>query len=362
MPTIFASLILSLIFFQSSDKEKKTDLEYDELNGPVRLVRIETEHPQGRTGNPKNNERGLDKIIVYDLNGMKSEEVSFRKDCARERHIFKYDDKNNRTETLFWGQSIATGKPDDSQVGGTPIRFKQAFKLDDFGRRSEMQDYDAKGNLYSKQIYKYDDKGRIKEVAFAYDNSVRSRCEFKYNDKGLPDEKTCKDKESNSPEKTTYAYEYDGNGNWIKKTATHTSTLVNGSPYESQVITYREIKLYTSKLARPEDTADSIDGVKLVPCPPMVIRKSGRVLQDSAIKHVVPRYPSAARDAGISGAVVVEVTVNEAGKVISARTISGPSELRAVSEEAAKGWEFKPTTLSRIPIKVIGTITFNFNL
>jgi hypothetical protein len=47
--------------------------------------------------------------------------------------------------------------------------------------------------------------------------------------------------------------------------------------------------------------------------------------------------------------------------VIKTRALSGPAELHGVSEEAARGWEFKPTTLSGVPVKVIGTITFNFN-
>ncbi len=356
MPTMIASLFLSLIFFQSSDKEKKTDREYDQLNGPVRLVRIETER--------RNKERSLDKIVLYDLNGMESEEVyfaSFQKDCAMGRRIFSYDDKNTMTESIFWGQSIVTGKPDNSQAVGSPLIYKQAFKLDDPSRRFEANGYNAISKAYDNRLYKYDDQGRVKEITNIYKGSVWLRCEFKYNDKGLPDERTCKDKQSGSADKTTYAYEYDGNGNWIKRTETSTSTLPNGSPSESQVITYREIKLYTSKMARPEDKADSIDGVKLVPCLSVIIRKAGGVLQGSATKRVGPSYPPAARAAGVHGAVVVEVTVNEAGKVISARTISGPSELRAASEEAAKGWEFSPTMLSGIPVRVIGTITFNFN-
>lgn len=365
MLTIIASLILSLFFFQSSDKERNTDRDYDGLNGLVRLVRIETQQMPDRTGNPRNNERELDKIILYNLNGMMSEEISFGqlpKDCTRARHKFSYTDKNSRTETLFWGQSVATGKPDTAESSGPPLIYKQEFKLDGNGRRLEIKDRDDRGNSYKKESYKYDDRGRVKEIVVEYNDSVSSRCEFKYNDKGLPSEESCKGREPYNSTKTTYAYEYDRLGNWIKRTANIASMAFDGSPRDNQVITYREFKFYPSTLARPEDAADSIDSVKIVPCRPLTIRKSGGVLQASAIRRAEPAYPPAARDAGVRGAVIVELTVNEAGKVVSVKTISGPSELRAAAEDAAKGWEFRPTTLSKIPARVIGTITFNFNL
>jgi periplasmic protein TonB len=64
----------------------------------------------------------------------------------------------------------------------------------------------------------------------------------------------------------------------------------------------------------------------------------------------------------VSGTVVVEVTVDEEGSVLSARPLSGPPLLQDAAVAAAKGWRFKPTLLGGLPVKVIGTITFNFHL
>lgn len=86
---------------------------------------------------------------------------------------------------------------------------------------------------------------------------------------------------------------------------------------------------------------------------------SGGVLAGSATKRVELTYPPLAKAAGISGAVVVEVTVDEAGKVIAARALSGHPLLKDAAVAAARGWEFTPTQLSGQPVKVIGTITFN---
>jgi protein TonB len=60
--------------------------------------------------------------------------------------------------------------------------------------------------------------------------------------------------------------------------------------------------------------------------------------------------------------VVVEVTVDEQGNVMSARAISGHPLLKEAAVAAARGWRFTPTLLTGTPVKVIGTITFNFNL
>src|SRR5262245_2314464 len=91
------------------------------------------------------------------------------------------------------------------------------------------------------------------------------------------------------------------------------------------------------------------------------VRKSEAVFRGSATRRVEPTYPQSAKDARISGAVVVEVTVGENGDVIAARTISGHPLLQDAALEAARGWKFSPTQLSGVPIKVIGSLTFNFS-
>jgi TonB family protein len=98
------------------------------------------------------------------------------------------------------------------------------------------------------------------------------------------------------------------------------------------------------------------------PQPPKIIRKSGGVFQGSATRRVEPAYPPLAKAAQVSGSVVVEVTVDEEGNVFAARAISGHPLLKDAAVAAARGWKFSPTKLQGVPIKVIGKITFNFNL
>ncbi len=117
---------------------------------------------------------------------------------------------------------------------------------------------------------------------------------------------------------------------------------------------------------QPEATPPPVPLPKLAeqpgPEPPKIVRKSGGVLQGEATRRPAPQYPPLAKAARVSGAVMVEVTVDEDGGVISARAVSGHPLLKDAAVNAARSWRFTPTKLSGVPVKVIGTITFNFTL
>ena len=89
---------------------------------------------------------------------------------------------------------------------------------------------------------------------------------------------------------------------------------------------------------------------------------SGGVLQGSAVAKVQPEYPPVAKAAGAQGAVQVLIVVDETGKVTGTEVISGHPLLREAALKAAQQWRFKPTELSGAPVKMQGTLTFNFTL
>jgi TonB family protein len=89
---------------------------------------------------------------------------------------------------------------------------------------------------------------------------------------------------------------------------------------------------------------------------------SGGVLNAKAISKPEPTYPAVARAVRASGTVVVQITVDESGKVISASAVSGHPLLHQAAVQAARQARFSPTLLSGKPVKVTGTITYNFNL
>lgn len=84
--------------------------------------------------------------------------------------------------------------------------------------------------------------------------------------------------------------------------------------------------------------------------------------QRTAIKRVLPNYPDLARWSGASGSVVVEVTIDESGKILAARALSGNVLLQNASVEAARLWKFSPLKSSQGRQQTISKITFNYTL
>lgn len=89
-------------------------------------------------------------------------------------------------------------------------------------------------------------------------------------------------------------------------------------------------------------------------------RISGGVLNGKASSLPKPAYPAAARAVGASGAVNVQVTIDEQGNVVSATAVSGHPLLRQAAEQAARGAIFRPTLLSGQPVSVTGVLVYNF--
>jgi TonB family protein len=87
---------------------------------------------------------------------------------------------------------------------------------------------------------------------------------------------------------------------------------------------------------------------------------SGGVLNGKATSLPQPVYPAIARQARASGAVTVEVTVDENGNVVAARAVSGHPLLQSSAVTAARQASFTPTRLNGEPVRVTGVLIYNF--
>lgn len=114
-----------------------------------------------------------------------------------------------------------------------------------------------------------------------------------------------------------------------------------------------------------------IEGVPPGPAPPPApgartapVRVPGAIdvgaLDHKAQSKPVPPYPKIARAAGARGKVVVQVAVDESGQVIMAAPSSGHPLLQAAAVAAARQARFAPTVKDGRPVKVIGTLTYEF--
>lgn len=106
---------------------------------------------------------------------------------------------------------------------------------------------------------------------------------------------------------------------------------------------------------------------KPVPPPPPARRSEAAkprhvgVINGKATLLPKPPYPAPAIAINLSGDVNVQVTIDETGKVISAKAVSGHAFLRGAAERAAWKARFSPTYLGQSAVKVTGVIVYKFS-
>jgi TonB family protein len=84
------------------------------------------------------------------------------------------------------------------------------------------------------------------------------------------------------------------------------------------------------------------------------------MVADLALDLPKPDYPKSAMAVRATGAVAVQVTIDEQGNVISAERVSGHPLLALSAVDVAKKAKFVPSVAKGTPVKVTGLIVYNF--
>jgi TonB family protein len=92
------------------------------------------------------------------------------------------------------------------------------------------------------------------------------------------------------------------------------------------------------------------------------VRVGGNVQQARLIRQVTPVYSPLARQARVTGAVVLEAVIARDGSVRDLRIITGQPLLNQAAIDAVKKWRYQPTLLNGESVEVVTTITVNFTL
>ncbi len=319
----------------------ESDRTRDGLQGPVRRVRTE----------------------VVRLSTASGKTVEDAKRVVLE--TAEYDLKGSKTQNQYF------------PVAGSTLTGREVYKYDDKGNISEMTVVNPDGSLVSKEIYKYesDSLGNWVKMTTSVAVVENGKIEFE------PTEATYR----------TIFYYLDATMAKMIEPATvkagetkEVKPAANPNPQANHAegekvaatLPLPGSSLDKLKLSASQPTADLrgavVDTSKKVvvvsdsappPAPrPLLKPVSGGVLNGMALALPPPVYPDTARRMHQSGMVQVEVVVDENGKVISARALSGPGSLRDVAVEAAYRARFSPTKLSGLPVKVTGQINYNFTL
>ena len=107
---------------------------------------------------------------------------------------------------------------------------------------------------------------------------------------------------------------------------------------------------------------EAAEAAKNAPPPPPEFMTLGVLSAANAVKMVTPVYSVIAQRSQVEGKVVVDLELDEAGNVVSAKASSGHQMLRASAEDAAKKSKFKPAMYNNRPIKAKAQIIYNFSL
>jgi len=138
--------------------------------------------------------------------------------------------------------------------------YKFAFKYDDKKRLTEKTWFHSNGELWLRYVYKYTGNQR-EELVYSADGSLNQRYVSILDDKGNEMEETIFETRDGSIRlKQSYAYEFDSNGNWTKRTS---SKLVpkDGKPtYVPDSVYYRTITYYAPAQNQKRNPSSSRSG------------------------------------------------------------------------------------------------------
>jgi len=327
----------------SNSVASETDRVRDGLVGPVRRVRTE--------------------VVKLTNSGGKTVEDTRRVLLETS----EYDIKGTKTQNEYF------------PIGGSTLTGREVYKYDEKGNISEMTLMNADGSLVSKESYKYeyDSFGNwIKmttSVAVVGNNKVEFeptevtyRAIFYYLDANTarllqpatpsaPVNSTANNNvAATSPSKPSSSSQRD-----TKRAAnlppSTSVTKLTATPVASAGVDLQSVNVAGNKKVEVTET-------DAPPSRPLLKPVSGGVLNGKAITLPTPTYPDMARRMGIFGTVEVTVILDENGKVLSAKAMSGPGALRDAAVQAALRARFSPTKLSGQAVKVSGQINYKFSL
>ena len=336
--------------------DNETDRVRDGLIGPVRRVRTE--------------------VVKLSNAGGKTVEDSKRTVLE----TAEYDLKGSKTQNQYF------------PVEGATLTGREVYKYDEKGNISEMTLVNADGSLVSKEVYKYeyDSVGNWVKMTTAVAVVENGKIGFE------PSEMTYR---------TIFYYLDAAMAKMLQPAAAPSpvsaspqSDLVSSKSSGAAVNDAKSSNSLGASMKQPENRvaaslppSTSLDRLKVSsvqplapdfrglpsdtnkhilvtendapPAPrPLLKPVSGGVLNGKALSLPTPVYPDVARRMRTEGVVQVEVVVDETGKVISARALSGPGMLRDAAVKAASLAHFSPTKLSGLPVKVTGLINYNFTV
>jgi TonB family protein len=110
--------------------------------------------------------------------------------------------------------------------------------------------------------------------------------------------------------------------------------------------------------ARSAMTAQQATGTESGP----VYRVGGDIREPIKIKDVAPIYPTVAKNAKITGYVILEIIVGPDGSVRDLKVVKSMPLLDAAAVNAVRQWKYAPPVVNGQPASVVMSVTVIFQL
>lgn len=161
----------------------------------------------------------------YDSQNRKISETRYSKDKMLYKTFYGYDGKN----------LVKKETTDDTGA----IKYREKSKYDNKGNLLEHYTVDSYDQSITMDTYQYDNKGNMTSWTVTRNNKPEMQAVYTYDDhNNRISAKTSNDK-GETVDMRAYTYEYDIQGNWIKKTVT-----LNGKPL---VVAERSITYFSEE-------------------------------------------------------------------------------------------------------------------
>lgn len=100
------------------------------------------------------------------------------------------------------------------------------------------------------------------------------------------------------------------------------------------------------------------------PPPPKAapVRVGGDIREPQKTVHVNPIYPEIAKQARVSGVVILEAIIDPNGNVTNLSVLRSIPLLDQAAMDAVRQWRYQPTLLNGVPVPIVMTVTVQFNL
>ena len=294
--------------------------EQDGLKGPVRRVRVEAANIVTRNGKQVESPKSVIEVSTYDATGRKIDFVAYPVEGATApgKEEYKYDDKGNIIEMTLR----------DSD-GSVLAQEKYTYDLDEFGNWKKMTTAIA---VYENGAISYEPtEVTYRTLTYYYGPPIP-----KPGIRAAP---------VTAPSKQSIVAEAEADAN--KPATTQPPTVVPAPPIN--------VAEKPTPLPASTEASASKEDVRLP-----ILRISEEVLRKAAIVLPEPQYPADAELARASGAVQVELIIDQNGVVTTARATSGNPMLFDAATSAASKARFLMSAFSDRPTGAYSVLTYHF--